>query len=51
MGFGGSVQAMIESLRRNARPRPSLSINFNKQEYFQRRRLKQISKWKKLSPQ
>ncbi len=31
MGFGGSVQAMIDSLRTNRRTRPSLRKNFHRE--------------------
>lgn len=39
MSFGGSVSAMITSLKNNARPRKSL---FDKTDYFRNRSLKNL---------
>lgn len=48
MGYGGSVLAMINSLRNNARQRPNLRTAFNREEIERRKRITRIQKWRKL---
>jgi hypothetical protein len=50
MGYGGSVQAMINSLRNNARMRPNLRTAFNREEIERRKRIARIREWRRLNP-